>query len=103
MYVGAPVGDVLLEGIVDLLFEGPNGLEIVDYKTDRAGGDEELVKASERYRLQGGAYAVAIEECLNREVDRCTFLFLRTDGSVERQIEDLGAAKDEVRSLLARN
>ncbi|MCL4446037.1 MAG: UvrD-helicase domain-containing protein [Actinobacteria bacterium] len=102
MYVGAPVGDVLLEGIVDLLFEGPNGLEIVDYKTDRAGGDEELDEASERYRLQGGAYAVAIEQCLNREVDRCTFLFLRTDGSVERQIEDLGAARDEVRSLLAR-
>lgn len=101
MYVGVPIGDVLLEGIIDLLFEGPDGLEIVDYKTDRAGGDEELSEVSGRYRLQGAAYAVAIEECLKRSVSRCTFLFLRDDGSIEREIEDLFGAKDEVRAVLS--
>ena len=77
LYVGAPLGGRVLEGIIDLLVEGPDGLEVVDYKTDQLGTAEEVDRALARYRVQGAAYAVALEEALGRPVDRCTFLFLR--------------------------
>ena len=32
VYVGAPVGSMVVEGFVDLLFETEDGLVIVDYK-----------------------------------------------------------------------
>src|SRR5262249_39741993 len=34
VYVAAPVGDTLLEGYIDLLYRTPDGLVVVDYKTD---------------------------------------------------------------------
>ena len=38
---GRPVGGRVLEGFVDLLVDGPDGLEVVDYKTDQ--GDRRAV------------------------------------------------------------
>jgi ATP-dependent helicase/nuclease subunit A len=99
LYVGAPVGDRVLEGFVDLLIDGPEGLEVVDYKTDQARSEEELDAAMGRYRLQGAAYALAVEAATGRPVSRCTFLFLRTGGAVDRAIGDLEEAKDQVRRL----
>lgn len=98
LYVGTPVGSRVLEGIVDLLFDGPAGLEVVDYKTDQA---EDLDWAVARYRPQGAAYALAVEQVLGRPVGRCTFLFLRPDGAVAREVIDLGSAKSEVAATLA--
>jgi ATP-dependent helicase/nuclease subunit A len=95
LYVGVPVGERVLEGIVDLLVDGPDGLEVVDYKTDQ--GAEELATG---YRLQGAAYAVAVESALGRPVDRCTFLFLRPGTAIVRRVDDLDEARAEVRRLL---
>ena len=50
----------VLEGLVDLLVDGPDGLEVVDYKTDRVETEEEIDRAMGRHRLQGAAYAVAV-------------------------------------------
>jgi ATP-dependent helicase/nuclease subunit A len=102
LYVGVPVGDHVLEGFVDLLVDGPGGLTVVDYKTDAAPTDGDLDAAVERYRLQGAAYAVALERLLGRPVDRCVFLFLRSGDGVERQVDDLEAAKAQVIELFAR-
>ena len=100
LYVGAPVGDRVLEGFVDLLVDEGDGLAVVDYKTDQLVGDEEREQALARYRPQGAAYAVAVEEAVGRPVHRCTFLFLRPGGAVALEIPDLELAKAEVRSLL---
>jgi ATP-dependent exoDNAse (exonuclease V) beta subunit len=100
LYVGTPVGGRVLEGVVDLLFEGAGGLEVVDYKTDRVDSDEEIDRALARHRLQGAAYALAVEAATGRPVTRCTFLFLRADGAVARPVGDLDDAKDEVRALV---
>ena len=96
LYVAAPLGAGVLEGFVDLLFEGPDGLEVVDYKTDRVRSDDEVTRLSARYRLQGAAYAAAVEAATGRPVRRCTLLFLRGDDAIARPVEDLEAAMDEV-------
>ncbi len=101
LYVGAPVGDRVLEGFVDLLVESGDGLTVVDYKTDQLAADEDRDRALVRYGPQGAAYAVAVEAAVGRPVERCTFLFLAPAGAVALDVPDLGRAKAEVRSLLA--
>jgi ATP-dependent exoDNAse (exonuclease V) beta subunit len=98
-YVATPVGDHTLEGYVDLVYETPDGLVVVDYKTD-ALDDDDLDAALERYRLQGASYALAVEEATGRPVVRCVFLFLRPDGAREREVDDVRSAIDEVRRFL---
>ena len=102
LYVAAPVDGVLLEGFVDLLYEGPDGLVIVDYKTDAVPSERELATAMARYRLQGAAYALAVQETLGRPVARCVFVFAQARGAQERAIDDLPAAAAEVREQLRR-
>gem|GEM_PF-1215796 len=97
LYVGAPVGDRVLEGFVDLLVDGPDGLEVVDYKTDQGPDDP-----ADDYRLQGAAYAVAVEAAVGRPVRRCTFLRLRPEGPSTHHVADLDGAKADVVRLLAR-
>jgi len=99
--VAAPIDGVLLEGFVDLLVETPDGYVIVDWKTDAVGSDTEIDAALARYRLQGGAYALALESVLDRPVVGCTFVFTGARGAIERPIDDLPVAVDEVRARLA--
>ena len=97
VYVGAPVDGVLVEGFIDLLYEGPDGYVVVDYKTDALPGDGAIDDAMQRYRPQGAAYALALSEALGRPATRCVFLFLTPTGPVEREIADLEAAVLDVR------
>jgi ATP-dependent helicase/nuclease subunit A len=102
LYVGAPFGGRVLEGFVDLLFEGPEGLEVVDYKTDQVRSDAEIARLAARYRLQGAAYVAAVQAATGRSVSRCTFLFLRRAGeAVARPVEDLEEAVKEVEATMA--
>jgi len=101
LYVGTAVGQRTLEGFIDLLVEAPDGLVVVDYKTDAATTDAEIDAAVDRYRLQAASYAVAVEGAVGRPVTRGVFLFLRAAGAVEREIGDLAAAKAEVEAVLA--
>ncbi len=95
VYVGTGVEGATVEGFIDLLFEGPNGLVVVDYKTDSARSTADIDRAMDRYRLQGAAYAVALEVALGRPVADVRFVF--TEPRAERSIEDLPAAKERVR------
>ena len=74
--VGIPIADGVLDGFIDLLFEEKDGLVVVDYKTDDLDvqGAEDAVQ---RYRLQGGAYALAIQRATGKPVKEIVFLFLR--------------------------
>ncbi len=100
MYVAAPVGDRLLEGYVDLVYPSEGGLVVVDYKTDTWHDDADLDAKLARYRLQGAAYAVAIESATGTPVRACVFLFLRPDRAVARPVPDLPGAMADVRGAL---
>ena len=101
LYVAGPVGDRVIEGFVDLLVEGPDGLCIVDYKTALGAPDTELDERAAEHAVQGAAYALALEAVSGTPVDRFVLLFLRLDGAVEREVTDLAAAKERVRQTLA--
>jgi ATP-dependent exoDNAse (exonuclease V) beta subunit len=100
LYVGAPVGETLLEGFIDLLYESPDGLVVVDYKTDALPSEVEIDRALDRYRWQGGAYAVALERSLGRPVARCTFVFLAGGQARQRDLPDLRGAMADVERVL---
>jgi ATP-dependent helicase/nuclease subunit A len=95
--VAATVDGVTIEGFVDLLVETPEGLVVVDYKTDRAPNDDELDALMAKYRIQGAAYALALERVLGRAVAGCVFVFARRGApAIERAVADVAAAVAEV-------
>jgi len=98
LWVAAPIGDHLVEGYVDLLYRGPSGLIVVDWKTDQVQDDVAVAAKVARYRLQGAAYAAAVEAATGEAVDRMVFVFLNADGPVEVELPDLAAAIAEVRA-----
>ncbi len=105
LYVAAPLGEgaaaVTVEGYIDLLIEGPDGLVIVDYKTDTARSDAEVAAKAQGYELQGAAYAVALEISTGRRVVDCRFVFCGAAGAREHAVADLDSAKARVRSAVA--
>jgi hypothetical protein len=70
------VGDTVLRGSIDLLVEreGKPPL-VVDYKTDRLGGDEPAERA-ERYEVQRSIYALAVAEALDVPEVEVAYVFL---------------------------
>jgi ATP-dependent helicase/nuclease subunit A len=101
MYVATPVDDTTLEGYVDLVYRGPDGLVVVDYKTDAWVDDDDLDAKVARYRWQGASYAVALEQATAQRVAECVFVFLGEHEARERTVSDLPAAMREVRAALA--
>ncbi|MCY4529874.1 MAG: PD-(D/E)XK nuclease family protein, partial [Chloroflexi bacterium] len=91
--VAGPVGDGIVEGFIDLLFEEEDGFVIVDYKTDALGSDEEIERAMARYRLQGGGYALALSRATGVSVKEVSFLFLEPNRAVT--VENLSGAMRE--------
>jgi ATP-dependent helicase/nuclease subunit A len=101
VYVAAPVGEVVVEGFVDLLYETAEGLVVVDYKTDAVRSDADIDAAVARYRLQAAAYALALERSLDRPVAGCTFVFLSGGRARQRDLTDLAQAVAEVEGVIA--
>jgi len=101
VYVCTPLSGRLLEGYVDLLYRRPDGLVVVDHKTAATSSAAELDRRVAGYRRQGSSYALAIEAVTGEAVVRVTFLFLTPDGPVERHLEDLAAAVEEIRLVMA--
>ncbi|MFO1445495.1 helicase-exonuclease AddAB subunit AddA [Bacillus sp. Bva_UNVM-123] len=73
---------VLIQGIIDCVFEDDYGMVLVDYKTDgitdryKGGFEEAKTVLEERYRIQIDMYARALEQILKREVtERYLFFF----------------------------
>ena len=58
-----PAEGLTLEGYVDLVYRpsGSDGLVVVDYKTDAIRDDSMLADRLAHYRVQGAAYAIAVE------------------------------------------
>jgi len=100
VYACTPIGDRLLEGYVDLLYRGPEGLVVVDHKTSASSDPADLDRRVAGYRLQGAAYAVAVGKATGEPVGRVVFLFLTPDGAIERALDDLAAAMADVERLV---
>ena len=83
LFVVVELGAAVLEGYIDLLVRTPEGLVIVDYKTDqwRPGADREARIV--RYRHQLAAYGVAIGRLLAEPVVGGVLVRCRPDGPAE--------------------
>ena len=99
-YVAAPLGARAVEGYVDLLYEGPDGLVIVDYKTDAVADEAAVDEKLGRYRLQLATYAEALAITTGLPVAAARLVFCRASGAIERDVPDLDAARAQVRALL---
>jgi ATP-dependent helicase/nuclease subunit A len=100
VYVCTPVDGRLVEGYIDLLYRGPDGLVVVDYKTASTSDPDALNRRAEGYRLQGASYALTVGASTAEPVARVTFVFLTPDGAFERHLPDLEAAMADVRRLV---
>ena len=90
VFVAVPVGERVLEGFIDLLYEDVDGeLVVVDYKTDGVRNEADADEAVGRYRLQAAAYALAVSRSLSRPVSRCVFVFANPTRWFERELADL--------------
>ena len=76
--VSIPVGDGVLEGFIDLMFEEDGSLVLVDYKTD-AVDSANIDETLSRYQFQGGAYALAVQKATGIPVTEVVFLFLHAN------------------------
>ncbi len=97
LFVAAPLSaDLLLEGYIDLAYRTDSGLVVIDYKTDSWDDEEDLSARVARYRLQGAAYALALQKATGTRVERMAFCFLGSGSAVERDVPNLDAAMSEV-------
>ena len=79
-YETAGEGETLLiQGVIDLLFEEPDGtLVLVDYKTE---SDTRPEKIRKRYALQIDLYSEAVSAVLGRDISE-RMLYLLHDGTI---------------------
>jgi ATP-dependent helicase/nuclease subunit A len=101
LFIAAPVGERVLEGYIDLLVRTPDGLVIVDYKTDKWSGPVQTAERVGRYRMQLAAYGAALEATLNEPV--VGGVLVRCIGGSEPEqvdIDDWAAAVADVRRLV---
>lgn len=73
---------ILIQGVIDCLFEDSAGIVLLDYKTDRIN-KQQWVEAAERHRFQLELYAEAIQSVLGRKVNECHVFFFDGGQSVQ--------------------
>jgi ATP-dependent exoDNAse (exonuclease V) beta subunit len=66
---------VVVQGIIDVIFEADDGLWIIDYKTDSVS-PQQLPRVVQGYTPQLALYAYAAEKILNRPVVHVSLVFL---------------------------
>ena len=98
LFVAAPIGDRVLEGYVDLLVRTPDGLVIVDYKTDQWSGPVQSAERVARYRLQVAAYGAALATALDEDIVGGILVKCSSKGVAEQiEVTAWEEAIDEVR------
>jgi ATP-dependent exoDNAse (exonuclease V) beta subunit len=100
VYVGAPVGGQVLEGYIDLLYRRPDGLVVVDHKTDQVTTADELAARLGAYRLQLAAYALALERATGESVVDARLVFCARAGAREETVPELREAMIEAEAVL---
>ena len=83
IYDTAAAGEeIMLQGVVDCAFETPDGLVIVDFKTDHIT-EGEVANRAARYRPQLEAYATALSRVLEKPVCEKLLYFFHTKSVVK--------------------
>ena len=101
LFVAAPLGDTLLEGYVDLLVRTPDGLVLVDYKTDHAPDESSMHAKVLLYRAQLATYGVALQTVLGEPIVEARLIFCRPGGASEVPVPDWDVAQSDLRRQLA--
>jgi ATP-dependent helicase/nuclease subunit A len=91
--LGTAVGEVVLEGVADLVYENLDGtVGIVEYKTDDLDGTAAEHRAA-GYGAEGGAYVLALEQATGKRVSSVAFVFANSSGATviyqDRQVDQL--------------
>jgi ATP-dependent helicase/nuclease subunit A len=73
---------ILLQGVVDCALVEPDGITVVDFKTDRVTEDT-VSSAAERYRPQVEAYADALSRIFQMKVKKICLYFFRLERLVD--------------------
>ncbi|MBR3555796.1 MAG: UvrD-helicase domain-containing protein [Oscillospiraceae bacterium] len=81
-FLGEGTGETLLQGVVDLWSELPEGILLLDYKTDRVTPETQADRAKE-YEPQLRAYAWALERITGKKVLRRMIWFFATGQMTE--------------------
>ena len=93
--VAAPVDGVVVEGIIDLLYEDSDGdLVVIDYKSDDVS-ESGVAALLGRYQWQGAAYAAALESATDKTVKEVQFLFVR----LEQPLRSVGNLRELMAQL----
>ena len=99
--IDTPRGPVVMEGIIDLLYRDHDGqLVILDYKSDRVDSDADVEVKLDHYRMQGAAYAAAVERATGDSVKAVQFLFVRRSDGL-REIDNLRELIEGLPQVLA--
>lgn len=84
---GLPIGldpeRIVLRGVIDCMVEEPDGLHLIDYKTDNPADDRDFAARVEQYSIQLLLYAQAVAAIYNRPVRSALLVFLRMRRLVE--------------------
>ncbi|MFX3633684.1 MAG: helicase-exonuclease AddAB subunit AddA [Candidatus Pristimantibacillus sp.] len=72
---------ILIQGVIDCLFEDEEGIVLLDYKTDRIRL-QQWEQTAERHRFQLELYGEAIESVLGQEISECHVFFFDGGQSV---------------------
>lgn len=81
---GTAAGEqLLLQGVVDCCLDEPEGLVIIDYKTDRVRTAQEIEARGKRYRGQILSYARAMERIHGKKVKQCLLYFITPGKTLE--------------------
>ena len=101
--IDTPRGSVVIEGIIDLLYQDDDGeLVILDYKSDRVDDAVAANAKLEDYRMQGVAYAAAIELATGNTVKAVQFLFVQLQDGL-REIDNLRDSIERIAQTIVHN
>jgi ATP-dependent exoDNAse (exonuclease V) beta subunit len=100
MYVGTTIGDLVVEGFIDLVYRTPDGLIIVDYKTDAVPGPA-IESRVALYRPQMAAYVKALSDATGENVVGAVLVFLHPEGAIDRLLTGAELASLDLTELAA--
>ena len=98
--IDTPMGQVVVEGIIDLLYlDDDDQLVVVDYKSDDVRDEAHVRAKLDYYQWQGAAYAAALQSATGKTVKDVQFLFVRRDEAVS--IPNLRELMDDLSQRVA--
>ena len=81
----AGTGEMLLQGVVDCWLEEPDGITVIDYKTDRVSRSGQAARAAE-YAPQLRAYAWALERITGKRIKAAYLYFFSTGEAIRADL-----------------